>query len=100
MTAAPIGMYPDESAFETVMMSGTTSECSQQKKRPVRPKPVMISSTTKKDAVPVADLAQVTEIARRRYADGDRRRGWIDDHRSDGVRPLCKNKLLDLVRAG
>ena len=43
---APTGMYPPDSALDTVMMSGSTPQCSKPKNFPVRPRPVCTSSTT------------------------------------------------------
>ena len=43
-TMAPSGTAPPLMPLASVMMSGTTSQCSQANQRPVRPKPVITSS--------------------------------------------------------
>src|SRR5580658_1377227 len=48
VSTAPTGIYPPESALETVMMSGLRSQCSKQKNLPERPRPVCTSSSTSK----------------------------------------------------
>jgi hypothetical protein len=46
-STAPTGTKPPESAFAESSMSGSTPQCSIAHMRPVRPRPVWISSATK-----------------------------------------------------
>ena len=97
---APSGTAPPLMPLASVMMSGTTSQCSQANQRPVRPKPGHHLVEDEQDAVPVADLADGGEVARRRHEHAVGAGDGLEDHRGDGLRALVLQDLLQVRTAG
>ena len=63
-SGGPPARYPPVSALPTHMTSGETPAHSEAKRRPVRPKPVAISSITSSRSCSSATAAQRAQVAR------------------------------------
>ena len=97
MTAL-IGRYADDNAFAAVTVCGCMPNACAPQSSPVRPKPVMTSSSMSRTSCFVEHGLDLREIAARRQqhaADAHQRLG---DERGDRVRPFALNQLLE-VRA-
>ena len=98
---APSGM-PLAIPLARQMMSGSTPQCSTANSLPVRPMPDLHLVGDQQDAVPVAQLAQGRQEARRRHVVAALALDRLDEDGRHLVRrgDALEDRLLDLPDAG
>ena len=97
---APSGAAPPLMPLASVMMSGTTSQCSQREPAPGAAEAGQDLVEDEQDAVAIADLADRREVAGRRHEDAVGAGHGLEDHGGDRLRPLVLQDLLQVRTAG
>ena len=97
MTAL-IGKYADDSAFAAVSVCGCMPNVCAPQISPVRPKPVMTSSSISSTSYFVEHGLNLREIAARRQQDAADAHQRLGDERGDRVRPFALDQLLEARR--